>query len=223
MLDCIWFTRNDVVFSNNSTSFRSILCKANARIQAALLSSKIAMKLDPLARNRERDVSCNWNAPPLGFVKMNVDAAVKMGESSAGCGGIVRDQDGNFIFGFSMKISQCPVLEEECLALLHGLRLIWGRGFRAGIMESDSQGTLDLINDGGTTSSSLSPIIEDIRNVMADEADIRWSKVNRENNRVAACLARHSFSLNCNLLIYKSAPIFIQLLLLEDKEGLDSL
>lgn len=62
-----------------------------------------------------------------------------------------------------------------------------------------------------TTHPSLSSIIDDIRNIIVEEARIRWSKVPRENNKVADCLARNSLSLNCNFMFYDFAPAFIHL------------
>ena len=38
-------------------------------------------------------------------------------------GEFLRDHDGNWIWGFSMKLGHCTIEEAELWALLHGLRL----------------------------------------------------------------------------------------------------
>lgn len=100
LLDGIWFARNDLVFANNSVSLNSIYNKAQRTIQASIQSINIARNLDLLACSQEVTSAGNWNPPPRGFVKVNVDGSVRRGGSSAGCGGIARDHESEFLFAF---------------------------------------------------------------------------------------------------------------------------
>lgn len=45
--------------------------------------------------------SLNWLLPPVGTVKFNVDGSVWL-TREAGCGGVLRDCDGNWIQVFSV-------------------------------------------------------------------------------------------------------------------------
>lgn len=64
-----------------------------------------------------------------------------------GYGGVIRDHDGNFLFGFAQKLDSTTVLEAELMAIYHGLCLAWGRGKRRIVLQSESQAALELIED----------------------------------------------------------------------------
>ena len=83
--------------------------------------------------NREE----RWSLPDKGWVKINVDGAVNQMQQG-GCGGVIRDDNGDFIAGFFFKINNCFSLLTEIRAMLHGLKLAWDRGFRKVVIESDS-------------------------------------------------------------------------------------
>ena len=65
----------------------------------------------------------------------------------AGGGGLLRDQDGRWISGFSFKLGTCSVLVAELWAILHGLRLAWEKGVRKLTVETDSLVTLKGIKN----------------------------------------------------------------------------
>ena len=48
------------------------------------------------------------------------------------------DTCGNWICGFSVLLGTCITIEEEIWALVHGLRMAWGKGIRRLVVETDS-------------------------------------------------------------------------------------
>lgn len=84
-----------------------------------------------------------------------------------------------------MKLDGCLVMEDEAWALFHGLRLTWEKDFKMIRLESDSQRVIELMNDVTTTQHSISHIIDGIRSIGLEVGDISWSKIPRDNNRVA--------------------------------------
>ncbi|GMJ08920.1 hypothetical protein like AT5G42905 [Hibiscus trionum] len=54
-----------------------------------------------------------WQCPPRGWLKVNVDGARTTASGLAFCGGLGRDEDGQWRFGFSKKIGVCSAFEAE--------------------------------------------------------------------------------------------------------------
>ena len=52
-----------------------------------------------------------WKPPPFNWAKLNTDGKCK-GGNIAGCGGIIRGSDGEWIGGFSVIFQ--PILREFC-------------------------------------------------------------------------------------------------------------
>ncbi|KAL4279631.1 hypothetical protein GQ457_03G023260 [Hibiscus cannabinus] len=64
-----------------------------------------------------------WSPPPLGFMKLNVDGAMKCDCSSGGIGGAIRNSNGALIASFSDSISSGLPILAKLLALKFGLLL----------------------------------------------------------------------------------------------------
>ena len=88
-----------------------------------------------------------WNPPPEDFIKINVDGSSFGNPGNAGFGGLLRNNRGNWIHGFSGSCGRATNLLAELSAIWKGLQLAWDLGYRSIIMESDSQAALDLIVD----------------------------------------------------------------------------
>ncbi|KAI9080706.1 hypothetical protein K1719_037372 [Acacia pycnantha] len=54
----------------------------------------------------------SWYPPPDGWLKMNLDGAVTS-RGAAGCGGVLRDSRGLWVFGFSFYLGVCSPLERK--------------------------------------------------------------------------------------------------------------
>ncbi|KAJ7976291.1 Ribonuclease H [Quillaja saponaria] len=87
-----------------------------------------------------------WSPPCLGWVKLNYDGCCK-GNSSASCGGVIRDEKGAWLCGFIENIHTETSLLAEISGLLCGLKLAWDKGFTKVLVEIDSLTTLDLITN----------------------------------------------------------------------------
>lgn len=49
----------------------------------------------------QRLLSIKWEAPPIGFIKLNVDGSVLEANSVMGTGGLLRSETGDWLKGFS--------------------------------------------------------------------------------------------------------------------------
>jgi len=56
-----------------------------------------------------------------GWRVLNTDGAVKGGTGPAGAGGVLRDDKGEWILGFSEYLGHCTAIKAEIRAALRGL------------------------------------------------------------------------------------------------------
>lgn len=76
------------------------------------------------------ELHVRWQPPSQGEVALNSDGSVVNAGSNAACGGVLRDETGNFIFGFAVNSGACSIIATKLWGIYHGLRIAWDRGFR---------------------------------------------------------------------------------------------
>lgn len=79
---------------------------------------------------------------------MAVDGSVFYGGRTVACGGIFRNDKGNWIVGFMLKIGSSAVLMVELLGVVTALEFAREEGFRHLLLECDSITAVQLIQKG---------------------------------------------------------------------------
>ncbi|KAJ1424457.1 Ribonuclease H-like superfamily [Sesbania bispinosa] len=109
-----------------------------------------------------------WTIPTGDFVKLNVDGSFLIESRSMATRGVVRDSNGTWLSGFSIKDGQGTVLQAELNVILKGLSLAWEKGWTKVICESDSVEAIHLIQlISPPTSTLYRAVIQDIHNLLA--------------------------------------------------------
>lgn len=69
--------------------------------------------------------------PTANYVKLNTDweCSIQGNPSQAGARGVVRDQEGNWIIGFSIPLGNTTNNSVELWAIQHGLTMAWNLGY----------------------------------------------------------------------------------------------
>ncbi|GAU37012.1 hypothetical protein TSUD_150480 [Trifolium subterraneum] len=87
--------------------------------------------------------------PPLdNCVEFSVDENSLGNPGRSGYGGIIRNDIGGCLYGFSGFCGITTNLKAELLAIVHGLSLTWSKGYTEVIWESDFKVATDLIDQG---------------------------------------------------------------------------
>lgn len=165
-----------------------------------------------------KEVCITWRPPDGDWVKCNVDGSNKDGGSSAGCGGIIRDSSGIWKAGFRMKLDNMGILSTEIWGILKGLEMVWAKGFRRVIMESDSRIAVGLICTGCPTNHPLASLIQRITTMMSKAWEIRWSHCFRDANAAAHRLAKEALMSNGGLEVLEAAPDGLSRVIQKDRE-----
>ena len=87
-----------------------------------------------------------WQAPPVDFIKINVDEAGTSNLRMLTAGGLCRDNQGQWILGFMLHLGQGCILQVELHAIVSGLKLDWQKGFNKILLESNSLLVVNKVN-----------------------------------------------------------------------------
>lgn len=123
VLDVIRRNMNDFVFNMNIHSTQASIIRINHQFDAfrsCLDRDAILLPQIHLSIENSSEV---WSPPAHGIWSLNCDASVNSNGRVAGCGGILHDHHGNFIFAFAHRIHPCSVMEAELRGILHGLTI----------------------------------------------------------------------------------------------------
>ncbi|KAJ1384819.1 Ribonuclease H domain [Sesbania bispinosa] len=142
-----------------------------------------------------------WTFPNPGWVKVNVDGSV-LHNSKAGCGGVYRGADGNWMRGFSYNLGRASVLLAELQAIETALKLAWENGYFKLWVESDSSTTIFLSKKGDVQDHPYATILKKILLWKQKPWQLVSSHTYREGNEIADWLANsaHSKDLSLHML-----------------------
>ncbi|KAI0502609.1 hypothetical protein KFK09_017564 [Dendrobium nobile] len=94
----------------------------------------------------QRELFCSWYPPPIGWIKLNVDASI-LSNNVAGFGGVIRDEKGRFLLAFGINIMHWDIAQIELMAILH-LKYIfrdWMFEAQGIIIEGDNFNIINLL------------------------------------------------------------------------------
>ena len=94
----IWKSRNNYVFNGKPANPRLAIEITNQAMEFMYCYSSSK------APNGRTSKLVRWEKPPSGWTKLNMNGASLGNLGVAGCGGIMRDERGNWVVGFARRI-----------------------------------------------------------------------------------------------------------------------
>ncbi|MCI08269.1 putative non-LTR retroelement reverse transcriptase [Trifolium medium] len=164
-------------------------------------------------------VLIGWKPPPNGWVKLNSDGSCK-DNGIAGCGGIIRGSDGEWLGGFAKCIGRCNAYLAELWGVFEGLKYVKRLGFRAVEVNVDSLMVANILNSNQEGSPMGRALVTKIRAL----TELDWEVVVRhsycEANQSADALANLGCSLDVGICYYESCSTQVSHLLFADSMGI---
>ena len=210
---CIWISRNMAVF--------------NGKIVNQNLSTEIMNQVlefiycvhSPRNPVRKLNRGIRWERPPLGWMKLNTDGSWLGGADRAGCGGIVRDDQGEWVAGFSRHIGSTNSFTAELWGLREGLLLCCNLNIESLVVEVDAQAVVDVLKNNDYVNNVVSPLLDDCRKLIASFRRIQFKHCYRQANRCADWLARMGAVQENVTMSFVSPPVDIVNVFEDDLNG----
>lgn len=214
----IWCARNDFIFNNNRESMYTSGAKIHTWVKASADAFMLPVETSPTVSNNRR---VKWSRPAEDFVCLNVDGSLLGSNNTAGYGGLLRNRDGDFIWGFYGVAAVPNILLAETMAIWHGFKLCWDRGYRKVLCCSDSLLSVKFINEGVSTHHRLANEILRIQKLLASDWEVILSHTLREGNACADVLAKMGASSSSSLVVVTTPPNELARPLLDDAWGVE--
>ncbi|KAF7843708.1 putative ribonuclease H protein At1g65750 family [Senna tora] len=215
----IWKARNEFVFKSGSNGAPDLVFQIVNQVNWALNAENSV--LNPRGQASRRIIQkVKWEKPPIGWWKVNVDAACLPNCFAMRCGGIIRDSDGRFVKGFTSNLGMCFVLQAELWGVSHGLEVAWSLGAKNLIVESDSVTVVDLVRKGHSELHPNGALLERINHWIMKEWDVKVSHVFREANSAADWISKNPLVDSFDLVLLEDPPQCLSDILLKDLSGL---
>ena len=159
----------------------------------------------------------SWRPPPRGIFKLNVDGRC-ISNTTAGCGGILRDARGEWIRGFSKQLTEkCPVATEYS-AVLEGIKFCLELGLNSFIVESDARLVVEAINNKQLI-QSCHHLYREMQAVLQQDGNVVVTHIFREANNCADVMAAISIKQTRDYMTWIGPPLALGRLLVDDRDG----
>ncbi|WJX78361.1 hypothetical protein P8452_61592 [Trifolium repens] len=213
----IWQNRNNKVWNDSNLSAQQVGVQALTYWhQWATINGLLQEHQQPAPHTTAVNNFVQWNPPPFGFLKCNVDASFFNTVGATGCGWILRDYRGQFqLAGSNIMHASLSVLEGEAMALIEAMEEVLHMGLSFVIFESDSKLVVDAISSRQAGVSDFSILISHIQSLISNNNYFEVKYVKRQANRVAHSLARAALSMSSRR-VFDSVPPCIDSILINE-------
>ena len=212
----LWKNKNKVVFENSipsPTLDKACLDQAKEYYYCVIKAKQVASRVV---------IPIKWSNPLPGWHKLNIDGASLGNPGKAGGGGLIRNNEGGWIRGYSRSIGYTISVMAELWALRDGLTLATQLGIRYLEVELDAKVIVEMLNNVDS-SKKFSPLLLDCKSPIASLTQVRVAHVFREANRCANFLAKKGYCMWEDFVIFDASPFDeLDQLLVSDINGLYS-
>ena len=150
---------------------------------------------------------------------MNTDGSTASISGPAGGGGLVRDENGDWVKGFARRIGSTSSYLTELWAPRDGLQLCLQIHAYSVVIEVDAKAIVEAFNSPTFPSSCVSPIMDECRHIANRIPQVRFRHIYREANMCADFLARLGTLLEIDFTVFISSLVDLFPFLEADANG----
>ncbi|KAH9783091.1 putative reverse transcriptase/RNA-dependent DNA polymerase [Citrus sinensis] len=197
-----WNARNQVIFKGKRENPQIMVAKAEALIAAY---KRVYSPAEACSETEQRAPPQTWNPPQDGFVKVNIDSAISFEKNIVGLGAVIRDVLGH-VTAATIKVSKFhgDVSYAEAEAMEWGMLVARDAKMKAVIMESDSQGVVNLVNNKQGSRSEIYWVVSEIQKLAENFERVSIKYMPRSCNVIAHSLAKLALE-KCETVVWKGS------------------
>ena len=161
-----------------------------------------------------------WEKPEVGWFRLNSDGSLSGNPGPAGSGGLIRNGEGDWVYGYARKIGITTSFAEELWGLRDGLLQFLNLHLPTIEIEIDAKSIVDLLTNPRAANNVVSPLVDYCRYLISQLPRVRVKHYFREANRCADVLARLGSNQAIDFYVFSSPPVDIMNFLKADAYGL---
>ena len=161
-----------------------------------------------------------WISPSINWYKLNSDGSSLGNSGLAGGGGLIRDDKGDWIKGYTRAIGITTSVAPELWALRDSIRLCIASKIPTVIIELDAQVVVDLLKKNASHPSGIGALVNDCKNGLREIPMVQIWHCYWETNKCADTLARRGALLSQDFVIFLDPSIDVLFLLSLDVVGM---
>ena len=163
--------------------------------------------LGPIPTSGSTNMLVSWERPGQGKQKLNTDGSAQGNSGLAGGGGILRDDQGNQVLGYSRKIGRTTSFLVELWALRDRLHLCLSKNHLDVEVELDAKIIVDALTTTQQSDQLVSPLMDDCRFLATRFNHIQFKHCYREANKCTDGLTRKGITQIDDFLVYEYPPV----------------
>jgi ribonuclease HI len=150
-----------------------------------------------------------WHPPLTNWLKCNIDGASSGNPGNAACGGIFRNHNSEFVYGFSEPLGDATSYIAEMCGVIRAIEIAFQNHWGNLWLETNSSCVVAAFNNPNK------PVAWSLRNRwknalhMTTHMNFMVSHIYREGNQVADLLATHGLSLP-SIVYWNTLPLFVK-------------
>ncbi|KAH9715526.1 putative reverse transcriptase/RNA-dependent DNA polymerase [Citrus sinensis] len=197
-----WNARNQLIFKGNREKPHIMVAKAEAMIATY---KRVHSPAEACSETEQRVPPQTWNPPQDGFVKVNIDVAISSEKNIVGLGAVIRDVLG-YVTAAAIKVSKFhrDVSYAEAEAMEWGMLVARDAKVKDVIVESDSQGVVNLVNNKQGSRSEIYWVVSEIQKLAANFEHVCIKYTPRSCNIIAHSLAKLALE-KCETVVWKGS------------------
>ena len=160
-----------------------------------------------------------WERPDQGKLKLNIDGLAQGNSGLAGGGGVLRDDQGNWVLGYSRKIGRTTSFLAEWWALRDGLHLCLSKNHLDVEVELDAKIIEYALTTTQQSDQPLYPLMDDCRFLATRFNHIQFKHCYCKANKCANGLARKGVTQIDDFFVYDKPPVELKNSFIDDLNG----
>ena len=161
-----------------------------------------------------------WERPQAGWACLNTDGAAIGNPGRAGCGGLIRNEHGEWLDGFSRSIGYSNSFMVELWGLRDGLNLCNEMQLSVVDVQLDAKAVVQLLSNSSSANICALPLLDDCKQLKSQIGHVRIRHCFCEANTCADFLARLGSHQDSTFVLFHDPPMGLLDLLSSDRAGM---